>query len=524
MIRRLVILGFAVWATAAQAQIVTNDAAALVRRSWSHAAGTPYYVRVIAVQGATPIDLTDRRVTWTVRHVDTEALVLLTTGTIHRATAGEVIFRWTPTAAGTYRSVAEVVRSDTGEPVAQVMDDEVAVTSGAAATTVNLSVNPTAQVNVAVSPTATVSVTIQQITTGLLGVATSPTNAYAPPTTNAGVVTIPIPTNAGGGSSSVSINGHTGTSFTVQGMFPVMVTNSGGTIYVGWYTFDGILVIPFGTNTTVINYSGSITQQYVVGVAKSNVLVTLWGAAGASQLASFGGAGGFAQVSLPVTNGAILDCIVGQGGQAITGTPWVTDRAFPNGGRGAGRQANGGGGRSEVRLGTNIIAIAGGGGGSHIITYSGGGGGGTTGGDAQGSAAGKMGLGGSQTNGGAIASTSGVILYTNTAGSYLQGGDGGCTTNIALAATTGNGAGGGDGYYGGSGGFASSSEFSGGGAGSGYWNPSFCSWGITIRGDVGTTANPPGTELSGYVAGVGVPGGSHPSTRAGNGLILVTVQ
>ncbi len=110
-------------ATSASGQVVTTDVANMANRAWSITAGQPWYVRVVAVQGVTPINLTDRRVLWTIRHINTEALIVNSTGTIHDAEAGEVIFRWTPTAAGTYSSVASILRTDTSEVIAQLVDD-----------------------------------------------------------------------------------------------------------------------------------------------------------------------------------------------------------------------------------------------------------------------------------------------------------------------------------------------------------------------------------------------------------------
>jgi hypothetical protein len=341
-------------------------------------------------------------------------------------------------------------------------------------------------------------------------------DGYMPAVSNGAIVLGPPPAGGNGGGIQ-SINGDTNAAQLIVGNSPIVVTNIGGTTFIGWQEYDGGFVINPGTNYTRLYFSGSVTQQIVFS-GTGTVALTGW--AGAGFGTTYGGSAGLTQTLLDFTNGMYLDVLIPDGGQGLTGTPAITDSAFPNGGRGVGRQcASGGGGAFVIYAGgrTDVVMVAGGGAGGNTsgATY-GGFGGGETGGDGAGS---RRGYGGSQTNGGALASQTGTMLYTNTVGSHLRGGDAGCATQ-AQAAVTCNATGGGDGWQGGSGGYAASGEASSGGAGAGYWNPLFCKWGTTIRGGF---AAPAGTEIPGYVAGVGVPGGTLNSTRSGTGLLIISI-
>lgn len=275
----------------------------------------------------------------------------------------------------------------------------------------------------------------------------------------------------------------------------------------------------------------------------STVTFWLWGggASGSDSTASGGGIGGHTWVVCAATNGQIFDLDVAQGGQAElpTNTYSYGASAWPNGGRGMTAtnlvaRIYGGGAASSVYTDTNLLAVAGGaGGGFHRTTYSivQGHGGGTTGGDGSSTGASLppnnyVGYGGSQSAGGDGQWDDGAYLamLTNihtmaTAGSYMQGGNGGVATNATHTA-----GGGGGGYYGGGGGLKGAGTPTAivGGGGSGYFNAELVIIGESYRQYFVSTATqePVGSDLPFYVSGV-ANAPTSPNSSGGNGQITV---
>ena len=183
------------------------------------------------------------------------------------------------------------------------------------------------------------------------------------------------------------------------------------------------------------------------------------------------GAGGFSVYQFSTTNyiNYELKLVVGGGGEG--GLSYIRGGVggYPNGGNGISGDTypGGGGGRSDIRIGTalqsfgqsTMLAIAGGGGGGTGYSGYGGAGGGLTGQQSQNTNS----TGGSQSSGGVSALNPPVSFQQ---AGYLQGAGG-------IGNLTGQGydtGGGGDGYYGGgcSGGDGQSSS-----GGSGYINTAF---------------------------------------------------
>lgn len=309
-----------------------------------------------------------------------------------------------------------------------------------------------------------------------------------------------------------------------------------------------------GYNACVrFTYSGS-AQTFTVPVGVSSLRVTMWGAGGGgSQAASFnnvnysagGGAGGYADGTVPVVSGTAMAVTVGQGGRTNSASG-TYGRGGPggNGANGNSIGSSGGGmsalwsGSTEFVAGTAVL-IAGGGGGSAFWTDDttpvAGGGGGTNGG----SSSTTGGRGGTQTAGGVLgAPTSGSLAGTcvgGTAGSALRGGTG-CSATGGTASQYEGGGGGGGGWYGGGGGMSQCSStpnpvsagcsYNGpGGGGSGYV-------GATVTGGTLATgsnasysgnASPPNTGNSLYSPGIGTGGaiGSSAGDTAGNGVVVI---
>ena len=285
---------------------------------------------------------------------------------------------------------------------------------------------------------------------------------------------------------------------------------SNGIFFVGFNVGSPIPTNLIGSNRVTFSYTGS-TQTFAVPSGITNIRVLAWGGATFAN-----SPGGFTDAILPVTPFENLQVVVGQGGQGSTGRVssgvWVSERAFPGGGRGVAGSANangssgGAGGTYLLRNDTNILVVAGGAGGigsaATGAAFTGGNGGGEVGGEGSGSVGGIAGTGGTQSSGGATPGSPSYVnwVWTNTAGSFRSGGDGGVTNTTD---TVGSG-GGGDGYYGGGGGSAPIfTRGAGGGAGSGYVNPLFTVWGITLRQTAGVNT-PVGSELDEYPSGVGV--------------------
>lgn len=219
-----------------------------------------------------------------------------------------------------------------------------------------------------------------------------------------------------------------------------------------------------GSNRVAFTYVTNAPQLFTVPSGVTNISVFMCGAGAYNA-----GVGGSSFCTFPVTPEENLEIRVGGKGYSLTKTNDFVPGGWPGGGDGYSKGAaltQSGGGYSGVFRGTNVVVIAAGGG----VLAAGGGISGATG-------SGTPGFGGTQTAGGAAASTNQL------AGSFLQGGS--ATTNAT-------GVGGGGGYFGGGGGIATGSS----GGGSGFINTSLGAVGYTFRGQVGT-------ELPEYIAGKG---------------------
>lgn len=221
------------------------------------------------------------------------------------------------------------------------------------------------------------------------------------------------------------------------------------------------------------------SQSWTVPANITSINVDMTGAEGADNSPAAIGGGGLGarvQATIPVTPGESLQINVGGFGTTTTGFGGgPTGGGFNGGGNawphtgGGTSGGGGGGGATDLRRGGTALTdrklVAGGGGGDpHGFGGGDGGhGGGTTGQDGTtNSGTTQMGLGGTQSSGGAA----GTNVFSNapTAGSLGQGGQG------AGGSTT-SGAGGGGGYYGGGGGGGTTGGTGGGGGGSSYADP-----------------------------------------------------
>jgi hypothetical protein len=249
----------------------------------------------------------------------------------------------------------------------------------------------------------------------------------------------------------------------------------------------------FASKQQKLDYNGAI-QRFTVPPNVYEVDVMLAGAKGGdSPKGQSGGAGGNVFTKLSVTPGEILKVIVG-------GYPGTSSTPLLGGGGTAGTNGTGnfgpggaGGGYTGIFKNASIsqgncLAIAGGGGGAAGIdpaqgTYTGGYGANSTSDNGNGqnglepstaitNYGANYGRGATQSAGGAAGSSFDSNSPEPTAGSALQGGNGGVGTNAAW----GGGAGGGGGYYGG-GGSAAGGNAQGGGGGGSSWSNSFAYYG-----------------------------------------------
>ncbi|NCY26838.1 MAG: hypothetical protein EBX37_19015, partial [Alphaproteobacteria bacterium] len=210
-----------------------------------------------------------------------------------------------------------------------------------------------------------------------------------------------------------------------------------------------------GTNT--FNFTGSV-QTWTVPSGVTSITVDARGASG-GNITNYGnaGRGGRLQTTLSVTPGQTLNIYVGGTTTTITG-------GYNGGGNASNATwARGGGGATDIRIGgttlADRVAVAAGGGGSGYncsTNNHGGDGGGLIGADGWqcNSQTTYVGLGGTQTAGGAFGNNLGQGC--GTAGTLGVGGTGACTY----------GGGGGGGYFGGGGG-----GYGGGGGGSTWVTP-----------------------------------------------------
>ena len=283
-------------------------------------------------------------------------------------------------------------------------------------------------------------------------------------------------------------------------------------------------------------YTGA-DVNWTVPDGVDEVTFKLWGAGGGSTASSngSGGAGGYSEGTFSTNSSDILKLVVGAGGAAGTANG---AGAAGYGGGGAGgprdsRHGGAGGGYSGIFLDNvtqaDALLISGGGGGAGFQygptpPGDGGHGGGLIGGDAPNVGnypnnwGGYGATGGTQDAGGAIGKAwlhggSDTSFRTATAGSALQGGNGGDRFD-----DVGAGGGGGGGYFGGGGG-AGAQPGIGGGGGSGYFNNTSISDSILLPGN-GTV--PPQQNNSDYVIGSGI--GASIGVDGGHGLIVIITE
>ena len=251
--------------------------------------------------------------------------------------------------------------------------------------------------------------------------------------------------------------------------------DSSNNIYIWNGASQFVAIASTPTNIFTFLYDGSI-KTLTIPVSANNICrIRMMGGGGGQGCYSSGygssGAAGFSVYQFSTTNyiNYELKIVVGGGGEG--GLSYIRGGVggYPNGGNGISGDTypGGGGGRSDIRIGTalqsfgqsTMLAIAGGGGGGTGFSGYGGAGGGLTGQQSQNTNS----TGGSQSSGGVSALNPPSPFQQ---AGYLQGAGG-------IGNLTGQGydtGGGGDGYYGGgcSGGDGQASS-----GGSGYINTAF---------------------------------------------------
>ena len=271
-------------------------------------------------------------------------------------------------------------------------------------------------------------------------------------------------------------------------------------------------------STYEFTYSGN-TQEFttpVSGIYK----IELWGAEGGG-ISSMTGKGGYTTGQIELRENTVL--FVNVGGKGTISTNYAASNGGFNGGGKSGSpsivgstnstetnmKAGSGGGATDLRLTNNNlssrIAVAGGGGGAgskndSVFVYVGGAGGGIAGKPALSAAESYVGGVGTQASGGAKPSYTTNMTTMPTAGTSLNGGNGGTYQSGNVIYATG---GGGGGYYGGAGG----SRYAGGSGGSGY-----CGDTITNCNLIDGTSAVPLTTGSDYETG-----------HTGNGFVRLTL-
>jgi PKD repeat protein len=278
-----------------------------------------------------------------------------------------------------------------------------------------------------------------------------------------------------GGNPSISSFQNPIVSYSLPGNYDVSLTisNANGSSTINQtdlisISTSSIQGLPFNegfeNGDTTFSYTGT-SQTYTLPQGVSSLQLTVEGAQGEGMPGcGNGGFGGRVKSTISVNPGQTLYMNVGGQGSNSNG-------GYNGGGNGASCTqiiGGGGGGASDIRINGNslsnrvIVAAGGGGAGINCVNNSdhGGGGGGDEGlsGFACNSQTLYVGLGGTQSSGGASLSGYG------TSGSLGQGGNGTCAY----------GGGGGGGYYGGGGG-----SFGGGGGGSSFVDGSFATNAMT---------------------------------------------
>jgi PKD repeat protein len=212
----------------------------------------------------------------------------------------------------------------------------------------------------------------------------------------------------------------------------------------------------------LLNFAFSQTLQTWTVPATGTYKLEVWGAQGGSYK-NTGGKGGYAYGNLRLTQGQVVNIVIGGLG-GITESTGVSVGGWNGGGLTSQPFSTGGGGGTDIRVGglelKDRVLVAGGGGGSAYYGYVdaiGGNGGGTSGGDGGfiPDSATSGGHGGTQSSGGSAGTGS---CTSGDAGSLGLGGK-----NTNGCGSLGSGSGGG-GYYGGGG----ASYGAGGGGGSSY--------------------------------------------------------
>jgi hypothetical protein len=300
------------------------------------------------------------------------------------------------------------------------------------------------------------------------------------------------------------------------------ISSESGKLYL-LQVINNLLSVPVPTFKYTFDFTGVIQTVTIPASSTNKCRLKILGAGGGQGLYNGGGssgAGGYAIYEFDTSSyiEQILYIRVGQGGEGGINASRAGQGGWPNGGFGISGDTypGGGGGRSEVRIGSSsgtILAISGGGGGGSGYSTSGlGAGGGTSGQNG-----GFTGTGGTQSSGGV--SAGGYPAQFQQAG-FLQGA--GATTT--LTGQSYDCGGGGDGYYGG--GCAGGDGRTSGG-GSGYINDSFPgkSGTIIVAISSGMSISPAASSDSDFSSGYGVgrAGGSLSGSglRGGNGRVIV---
>ena len=193
-------------------------------------------------------------------------------------------------------------------------------------------------------------------------------------------------------------------------------------------------------NTTTTTTTETVTQEfteaksYEITLSKGTHTLEVWGAQGGSYSTYLGGKGGYSKGTITLTEDTTAFVYVGGQPATVDANMTVVAGGFNGGGNGYNRHdyyedtytyGQGGGGASDIRLGTDSlyarVIVAGGGGGSASADGSAKYGGGTTGGSAQ------SGYGASQTSAGTNGSfgQGGSATTSGDYGGYGSGGGGG---------------------------------------------------------------------------------------------------
>ena len=480
--KRLIITVLILAACAARAQNVsefTTDVLALSAstRPLSVYAEYPVSIRVTAMRGANPVNLTNAVVRWTIydrrnRMIwrDTQAAIESTTGGVSLATANLIGLE----PGAYYEGALTAYDSSTGAKLTDLALNHINLTNwcadcGGTGASLNITVISSNQ-NIAELHSGGLS-------SGLVAV----TDA------DGGVSMLPYASQqAGHTSGAVRILGGTN--------IDVYAVNDGTTTTysVNWNVVGGLAPTNFsGWNRTVYSFSGT-NESVIVTNTLIQWFAKLWGAGGGGTWPGRGGGGGmFLTLAGTATNGTVFTIQVGQGGQT-NGTNAVV-RPYPDGGIATGGlwSANGGG-STRLLVNGSYVGIAAAGGSSPGLGSPG--------------VAGAAGLTGASGNGtspgtGGTPSTPGLAN-----GLDFQGGDG-------------NKSAGGGGLKGG-GSATSTNGSSGGGAGSA--DPSYLVSVIPVTASISANSIPGGTTDSDYISGIGVGSGSSGLTSGpgGNGILI----